>query len=332
MWGCSVSVALGHNGGPGLDEWVDYRHALMVAIRDDASLPPRARMLGVMVCTYMDQDGTGARPSARLLANVTGYGVNTISKIMALVEEAGWMHIKRGSRKVGTTYETAQSYEDAIATYVKGARGRYANSVTNETAALSPSVSDKTSDHTTTEGDKRGPLSPHVSDKKKVKSGFVTDGVDVLSPDATLLSPTATVLSPPESDRRIEDINNISPLTPLGRKSDMPAHVKPLTPENLYGDAYKPEGVWLDENGTPHIANGFRASWVKLYADAGLTEDVLDLDVLGLNVQPNSKLPVRRKMEQHLSTRLRKAKAKPKSDYDQKCEAMADAMRKLMAD
>jgi len=112
----------------------------------------------------------------------------------------------------------------------------------------------------------------------------------------------------------------------------MPSNVKPLTSETLYGEAHQPESVWLDDHGRPQIANGFRSEWVKRYQEKGLTEDILDLDVIALNVQPNSRLPLRNKMDRHLSLQLRKTAAKPKTEYDQKCDEMAEAMRKLLAD
>lgn len=308
MWGCAVDSVIGDNGGPQLDDgcegWVDYRHALMVAIRDDRSLSPRARILGVMVCTYMGQDGKDARPSVRTLADVTGFGVNTIAKIMALIEEAGLMKINRGSRKVGTSYETAQTYEQAIQTYVKGARGRYANAVTNEAAVLSPTRSDKNEGYVTAESDKTGPLSPPESDKKKVKSGFVTDDGDVLSPDATLLSPTATVLSPPESDGRIEDKKKKkeSPLPPEGELHDL---------NNAFLHASYSEGVAIDPEGGVKLVNGTRAYWLKLFDGDELALDLATKEAAG-GIQANSKQPIKLQLERSLAKIARETRDKDK--------------------
>lgn len=309
-----TAATLGHNGPPAdIDQgWVDYRHALMVAIRDDKSLSPRARILGVMVCTYMDQDGTGARPSMRTLADVTGFGVNTIAKIMALVEEAGWMRIKRGSRKVGTTYETAQSYEDAIATYVKGARGRYANTVTKQDEPLSPPESDKTKESVTSRSDKHPVMSPSRGDKQSDKGGFVTDGKPVLSPDATVLSPDATLLSPPGSDRRIEEQKNKkeSPQTPLGGASDdMPAHVQPVADWNMAFEHDDAGGVVLDAAGNVRLVNGTRQVWLDRFGGDAEALDLALIEAAG-SIQPNSKKPLKYQIERQLARMVRDTRDK----------------------
>jgi len=147
---------------------------------------------------------------------------------------------------------------------------------------------------------------------------------------------TTTEQPPNNQNLTLKQINKVKspPIVPQGGTSEhpMPSNVKPLTSETLYGEAHQPESVWLDDHGRPQIANGFRMEWVKRYQEKGLTEDILDLDVISLNVQPNSRLPLRNKMDRHLSLQLRKTAAKPKTEYDQKCDEMAEAMRKLLAD
>lgn len=299
---------IGDNRGPSIDDdeqrWVDYRHALMVAIRDDKSLSPRARILGVMVCTYMDVDGMGARPSVRTLADVTGFGVNTITKIMAVIEHAGWMHIRRGARKVGTTYETAQSYEDAIATYVKGARGRYANTVTKQDQSLSPPESDKTKESVTSRSDKHLVMSPSRGDKHGDKDGFVTDDPNVLSPDATLLSPSATVLSPPESDRRIEDKKKKkeSPLPPKGELHDL---------NSAFLHPSYSEGISVDAEGGVKLVNGTRAYWLKLFDGDELALDLATKEAAG-SIQHNSSKPLKPQIERVLAKIARETRDRDK--------------------
>lgn len=161
------------------------------------------------------------------------------------------MRIKRGSRKVGTTYETAQSYEDAIATYVKGARGRYADTVTKQDEILSPAESDKTKEAVTAKSDKHRVMSPPGSDKQGDKDGFVTDAPKVLSPDATVLSPNATFLSPPGSDRRTEDKKIDSLSTPLPPKDKF---------DLLDGEQHVGHGVIVNCETIRHVDNHFQIS------------------------------------------------------------------------
>lgn len=300
-----TAATLGHNGPPA-DQWVDYRHALMVAIRDDASLPPRARLLGIVVCTYMDQDGTGARPSARLLASVTGYGVNTISKIMDLVEQAGWMHVNKGVRGSRTTYATAQSYEDAIATYVKGARGRYANKVTLDGGAVSPSESDTYDASDTSCGDTHSQVSLHGGDSRCDTPKSVTVAPPKVSLNCGEVSPNCGEVSPPESDRRIEDKKNkkdISPHTPLGGASD--------DLSRAFEHPSYSEGIDIDVDGGVRLINGTRAYWLKLFDGDDLALDLATKEAAG-SIQPNSKKPIKPQIERVLAKIARETRDRGK--------------------
>lgn len=308
MWGCAVDSVIGDNGGPPLDDvcegWVDYRHALMVAIRDDKSLSPRARILGVMVCTYMGQDGKDARPSVRTLADVTGFGVNTIAKIMALIEEAGWMKINRGVRGSKTSYETAQTYEQAIQTYVKGARGRYANAVTLGDVKVSLSGGDSLDESDTHYGDTHDEVSPIESDSRHDASGVDAAEQLKVSLSEAKVSPIKAKVSPPESDRRIEDKKKKkeSPLPPEGELHDL---------NNAFLHASYSEGVAVDPEGGVKLVNGTRAYWLKLFDGDELALDLATKEAAG-GIQANSKQPIKLQLERSLAKIARETRDKDK--------------------
>jgi len=250
---------IGDNGPPG-DRWVDYRHALQVAIRDSELLSPRAKNLGVMICTYMDYDGTGSTVSARRLAEITGYGVNTIKKATDTIETTGLMLIRRGSRKVGTIYTTGQTYEEAILTYVKGARKRGGNS--KDLPAFVTVSGDKDGPYVTSSGDKDNVLSPCFGDK-----GQKTDHETVtLSPDNPLLSlPGVTEDKKNRKKEEEEAVFDLqTDLEDFTGKADQPQNESPSEPGEVSPDQDKPKPV-----------NSYDSITSALHGDAKETERLI---------------------------------------------------------
>lgn len=325
----SAMTDIGSNGGPPLgEEWVDYRHALMVATRECKLLSPRARYVAWAALSYMDSEGKGARPSVRTLAEITGYGVNTIAGLMAQVEAAGLVKIRRGDRKVGTVYETGQTYDEAISTYVKGLRGRHSElisvdkstddavtktsppvtisteAVTKQETVLSLSGSDIKSSFVTPYGDKTDPLSLSGGDKDGDKTVFVTDGSNLLSPNCGGLSPNCGGLSLPEGDGRIEDkkIREESPQPPTGGSHDF---------RRMFESPFYSDGVEVDSGGGVRLVNGTRAEWLERFDGDDVALDLATKEVAGA-IQIHSRQPIKMQLERGLARIARETRDKDK--------------------
>ena len=131
------------NGGPDIDPaYVDNRHALQVAIRDCRDLTARQKFVGMTITTFMDKAGRGATPSARKLAEITGYGVNTITGLAQAMHDVCLLKIEKRGGKRGIVYDTALSHEDVIAVYCRKQKNAY--TVTQTKPVVSPLRGDTT--------------------------------------------------------------------------------------------------------------------------------------------------------------------------------------------
>ena len=98
----------GHNRGPTVDpEYVDYRHALQNAARD-SDLPGEVKFLALVIFTYMaNEAGAKCWPGLRLLAKITGIGVNKVGRLVKILSNWHLMTMekskgRRGHRPAGS--------------------------------------------------------------------------------------------------------------------------------------------------------------------------------------------------------------------------------------
>ena len=110
-----------HNGGPELtDDYIDVRHALMVAIRDCAEARGDPAFIGLVICTYMDRSGGIAHPSVRRIAEITGISVNRIASLAEQLQSYGLLIVHRSKGRGGIKYN-ARSIMSRPSPYIAAA-------------------------------------------------------------------------------------------------------------------------------------------------------------------------------------------------------------------
>ena len=72
------------------------------AFRENCGLPASTRLVGLVVATFMDDDGTDAWPGLVTLSRCCGLGQRAVSKHLAVLVESGWLVRTREGRKVGS--------------------------------------------------------------------------------------------------------------------------------------------------------------------------------------------------------------------------------------
>ncbi len=186
-----------HNGGPELtDDYIDVRHALMVAIRDCAEARGDPAFIGLVICTYMDRSGGIAHPSVRRIAEITGISVNRIASLAEQLQSYGLLIVHRSKGRGGIKYECAINYEQAIAIYCRGKRN--AAEVAREKKPMSP-----------LESDIKPAMSPSESDNKHVMSPPESDNKINVTGSGDLMSPEGRLMSPETAPRRIEWVDQV---------------------------------------------------------------------------------------------------------------------------
>jgi len=130
----------GHNRGPTVDpEYVDYRHALQIAARD-SDLPGEVKFLALVISTYMGNEaGAKCWPGLRLLAKITGIGVNKVGRLVKILSNWHLMTMEKSKGRRAQTYVSRMSYEQAIEIFCRNKR---AEAATQNEGVVSPSRSD----------------------------------------------------------------------------------------------------------------------------------------------------------------------------------------------